>query len=474
MKTTVLLFFLWFLSFSVHAQKVQLKGKLIDQNMQPIVNGELSIQEQGLVNFIFSMPDAQTLKENKYSFVSAKTDGSFTLELDSFKPSFVLFASAGKKTIRTIFPPTAKKQVNMEVMLYDTAFVRNESECTINVKDKLIQPWLDVYALSSISANTETVRFIEARGKYKEIHGTSEGFTYDLSGYYQALLKYYDDSKDRSLKNYVLLKLVDLANADKYPVEKKYLLEAIQQISPSDYLWVSESNASNYLYRELGGFKKNKALLLPFLESLIRDCPAPAEKPKLLYSLLCNASSEEIPEAGRYYTELIADYPESAQATMAIANARKLKLSKNKKGDPLPSFSVASLENQSERITNETLKGKFTLIDFWATWCGPCVKQFPNLEKVYAKYKDRGLEILSINLDKEVKTAADFRNKRYKLPWLNGFAGEDNKSLMDLFEFNAIPRILLIDKDGVIISSSYAELTDENLDILLAKVFDEK
>ena len=68
-------------------------------------------------------------------------------------------------------------------------------------------------------------------------------------------------------------------------------------------------------------------------------------------------------------------------------------------GGAAPLFSQNDPEGNP--ISLEDLKGKVVLLDFWASWCGPCRRENPNVVKVYEKYKDKGFEILGISLDKD-------------------------------------------------------------------------
>ena len=64
----------------------------------------------------------------------------------------------------------------------------------------------------------------------------------------------------------------------------------------------------------------------------------------------------------------------------------------------------------------ESLKGKYVLVNFWATWCAPCIAELPHLQEAYRKYHDAGFEILSVSLDETRTAVADFVRVR-KLPW---------------------------------------------------------
>ena len=285
------------------------------------------------------------------------------------------------------------------------------------------------------------------------------GFKYHLDDYYKTMLDIYYSSDDRDLKNYVLLNLAFLCVDNKYPIEEKYLIEAIKKISPADPIWLDKGgHYPGWIYEGLGTFSHNKALLKPFLENLYMECPVPSRKPQVLYALLYYAKSTDQPEADSYYTELLKNYPGTKEAIRAVKE--DMRLTKTQKGSYIPSFAVVDADKAGTMITNETLKGKLVLIDFWATWCGPCIKEFDTLDKVYQKYKNSGFAILTISLDKNIKLVKDFRKKQHSLPWMNGFAADNNTKFVKDFQIVAIPRMILVDVNGVVISDN---LNEQNL-----------
>ena len=68
-------------------------------------------------------------------------------------------------------------------------------------------------------------------------------------------------------------------------------------------------------------------------------------------------------------------------------------------GAELPEFSLASLNSPSDSFTPRDLSGKVYLIDFWATWCKPCIKELPAFEELNARYQDKGLKVVLVSLD---------------------------------------------------------------------------
>jgi len=111
------------------------------------------------------------------------------------------------------------------------------------------------------------------------------------------------------------------------------------------------------------------------------------------------------------------------------------------------------------------------LLDFWATWCGPCIGEMENLHKAYEKYKSKKFEILSLSLDQKPDDVVKFRKDTWKMPWLHAFVTDD-QDLTNAFEVVAIPRPLLLDGSGKIVAME-GDLRGSQLDATLAKYLGE-
>jgi thiol-disulfide isomerase/thioredoxin len=93
-----------------------------------------------------------------------------------------------------------------------------------------------------------------------------------------------------------------------------------------------------------------------------------------------------------------------------LAPARSLAAQKPKPGDQVPDFVFTDFGGKQHRLSDYS--GHYVLLDFWATWCGPCVKEVPTLRKAEELYQSRGLEILGLNSDEKVEKARKFLEEK--------------------------------------------------------------
>lgn len=121
-------------------------------------------------------------------------------------------------------------------------------------------------------------------------------------------------------------------------------------------------------------------------------------------------------------------------------------------GAPFPDFSGECLRT-GEDFSLSDLKGRVVLIDFWATWCGPCLHELPNVIEVYKQYHDDGLEIVSISLDSDVKRCKKFIED-HKLDWYHICSGKGWKApLARKHGVRGIPYMAIVGRDGNVVAT---------------------
>jgi thiol-disulfide isomerase/thioredoxin len=152
--------------------------------------------------------------------------------------------------------------------------------------------------------------------------------------------------------------------------------------------------------------------------------------------------------------ELLAEnlkknHPNSGYAQTFINRVKQMKLMAI--GAQAPEINLPNPDGAS--IALSSLKGKVVLIDFWASWCGPCRKENPNVVRIYNQYKDKGFDIYSVSLDKDKNSWVKAIGQD-GLTWKNHVSdlGYWNSSVVSQYGFTGIPFTVLIDKAGNIVA----------------------
>jgi peroxiredoxin len=132
-------------------------------------------------------------------------------------------------------------------------------------------------------------------------------------------------------------------------------------------------------------------------------------------------------------------------------------------GSKFPDFEEKDLEGKSLSIASK--KGIVILVDFWATWCGPCRAELPNVQEAYQNHHDKGFEIISISLDRE-KAKLDTFIKEKNMSWNHIF--DEKGKLAEKYGVRFIPMTYLIDGQGNIVAKG-DEIRGKKLDAAVAK-----
>ncbi|MGV8814978.1 MAG: redoxin domain-containing protein [Gelidibacter sp.] len=193
----------------------------------------------------------------------------------------------------------------------------------------------------------------------------------------------------------------------------------------------------------------------------------------LLESLLLapNADFETIE---KYYKALKPDLKSTDYGKRFLGQLEIIKLQAAKSnslniGQEAPNFSAPNPEGYTIALSD--IRGKVTIIDFWASWCGPCRKENPNVVRIYQKHHEKGLEIINVSLDrpgqkdKWLKAIEDDKLTWHHVSNLNYF----NDPIAKLYHINSIPATYILDASGTIVAKN---LRDAALEAKIAELLD--
>jgi peroxiredoxin len=173
-------------------------------------------------------------------------------------------------------------------------------------------------------------------------------------------------------------------------------------------------------------------------------------------------ASGDAATAREVYNTLLARFGNSPNLRQKVqAELKRL----DKVGKPAPQFATEDVKGNPLRLA--AYHGKYVLVDFWATWCAPCISELPRLQAAYRTYHDSGFEIIGVSLDENKTAVTDFVKVR-NIPWPQVHNASSSADLVESFGVITIPAVYLIDPEGSIVR---LDLRGKALDDTLSRVF---
>ncbi|NOX90418.1 MAG: redoxin domain-containing protein [Calditrichaeota bacterium] len=302
----------------------------------------------------------------------------------------------------------------------------------------------------------------QARMNFMQKFGTDRGFRFDFSELNSFLNKKEEETGSQEVKNFIAFQRI-LLQSYGFSVPDSVVKKIGESVPPTDPIWSLNPQILPFVLERTFGPEKAYAML----EEALDKIDSRYTRAFILINIGMKAKYQRDNEKmASVYNKLKSDYND-----MQIVQYYLIQLNPESiiaVGKPIPEFQFKSLKDGSI-ISNETLKGKFFIMDFWATWCKPCVGEMPYIHKAYDRYKRKNFTILSISFDRSVDDIKKFRNGKWKMPWLHTFL---DKSVRDkvaqAFEVSGIPKPILVSPEGIILAMEN-ELRGEELDKTLRK-----
>ena len=221
-----------------------------------------------------------------------------------------------------------------------------------------------------------------------------------------------------------------------------------------------DSNQRDKIYQKLSNLVTNddvpsviaKAVKAVVTYHTAMKNPNEAEKQKLFERL---ATMDDF--GNQHLNEVIS---------LAKGELNKIKFEGDGIGKP-PEIVFEALDGRTVDLSK--MKGKVVLIDFWVTWCGPCVREIPIIKKVYDKFQRRGFEVIGISLDKDRKKLETYVNEN-NIPWPQFFDEKGGKNrLAKKYGIRSIPTLWLVDKQGNLVDMKARKKLEEKVKKYLAQ-----
>jgi thiol-disulfide isomerase/thioredoxin len=292
-------------------------------------------------------------------------------------------------------------------------------------------------------------------------------FVYDLSAEVSSLEAQLNKEDDPVLRQALFLSLISCADvgAEVDPVVAQHTLV---EIPPTSEMWSYAPwlvQTADYYAAQADSTHEYRR----FMHQVIDSHPNPSVSVAVLQLALWYADHADDEELAQYYADrLMTDHPESRAAESArsfFSPDRAIAV-----GKAVPDFLLTSLDDPGLTYSRSDFEGTVYVIDFWATWCLPCVAELPNLHDAYEEYVGRGFQILSVACDDTREGVAEFRRGRWAMPWHHAFHGLQDEAIAQ-FEVRSLPRAILVDRAGMIVGAD-AAIRGERLHVVLARVME--
>jgi thiol-disulfide isomerase/thioredoxin len=389
--------------------------------------------------------------DTTYARASASKDGSFYLKTNHIGTLMVEFTCPHFKTLQAALLCDKPTKVNVDVKMRSTSDAHGKSSLAFHDSLTLLAK----YSLLHLKSDLRLMRYWEEVNKRRSEGKDDNAF--DLSDDTRAVEEALSTEKEPVLRQELIMQYDELKALGASSASEDSLKKWILEIPPTSSAWVYHVNLawSYSLVYHPNGFQYVNNIIVRHTNMYFRA--------RMLYELARMAcASKDNKRLDSLITELDDKYSNTKWATKA-----RLLLPVIHVGDPVPHFELSSIDNSSTIFSEKSMLGRVYLIDFWATWCMPCMMEMSFLHKAYERFKGSGFTILSVSEDDSIKTVSIYRKRKWAMPWLHALESSQ-PSIHRSFGIWGIPFPVLVNKQGIIIALGN-DLKDENLELTLQK-----
>jgi len=393
--------------------------------------------------------------DTTYARAAAAKDGSFYLKTDHTGTLIAEFGCPRFRSLQAALLCDSLTYVNVDVTLRGMSDSQDRSRLAFHDSLSLLAKYALLHLNSSRRLTRNGEEFVKRSSEGRDVHEALLDWNEDTRGIEAALAL----EKEPVLRQELIMQYDELkalgaltASADSL---KKWFLE----IPPTSPAWVYHLNLA-LAYSMV--FHPDD---LAYVKDIIARHSNMFFRARMLFELARIARSiNDEKRLDSLISEISDKYPNTKWAMQA-----RLLLPVIRVGDPVPRFELRSLDDPSTVFSQKSLLGRVYVIDFWATWCVPCVEQLPYLHRAYERFRSRGFTILSVSGDDSARTVQMYRKRKWAMPWLNALASsQSNGSIRLSFGVWGIPFPVLVSSKGTILALG-DDLEGENLEGTLEK-----
>jgi thiol-disulfide isomerase/thioredoxin len=394
--------------------------------------------------------------DTTYACASASKDGSFYLKTDHVGTLMAEFTCPRFKTLQAALLCDKPTRIKVDVTLRGSSDAHDKSRLAFHDSLSLLAK----YALLHFESTRRLARKGEERVKLSAEGRAGEENSIDWSDDTRAIEKALGTEKEPLLRQELIIQYDELDALGASSISEDSLKKWIIEIPPTSPAWVYHSNlasTSSLVLRRDG---------IQYVNDIIARHANMYFRARMLYELARWACAmRDDKHLDSLITELTDKYSNTKWATQA-----RLLLPVIRVGDPVPHFELRSIDDSSTIFSEKNMLGRPYLIDFWATWCSPCVGQMPYLHKAYERFRSHGFTILSVSSDDSIKTVSMYRKRKWAMPWLNALeSSQPDGTIRWSFGVWGIPFPVLVNAQGIITALG-DDLKGEDLEITLERL----
>jgi thiol-disulfide isomerase/thioredoxin len=377
-----------------------------------------------------------------YARASASKDGSFYLKTDHVGTLMAEFTCPHFKTLQAALICDKPTRVMVDVTLRGNSDADDKSKLSFHDSLSLLAK----YALLHLKSTRRWARNAEGIVRLRAEGRPGEDAAIDWSDDTRGIEKALANENEPLLRQELIIQYDELKAIGASSASEDSLKKWILEIPPTSLAWVYHFNLAytfSIVYRQDP---------LQYINEIVARHPNP-HFARYLY------------ESARFSLGL----RDSNQSYTNWSSEARPLLPMFRVGDPVPHFALRSIDDSQNILTNESMSGRIYLIDFWATWCSPCVAEMPNLHEAFERFKDQGFTIISVSEDDSASTVLTYRHKAWPMPWENALASNElHGSIKWSFGAWSIPFPVLVGPQGTILALG-DDLKGENLQRALEK-----